>query len=45
MVQERVFLKRGARRGGGGWPFSNLVFERLKKSHSRLSKNEPGNIP
>ena len=29
MVQERVFLKRGARRGGGGWHFSNLVFERF----------------
>ena len=49
MVQGQVFLK------GGGWHFSYLIFPRfmiftfrnysLQKSHSKLSRNKPENIP
>ena len=42
MVQ--VFLKGGGGGGGGGGG-AGTVHNFIKKSHSKLSKNEPKNIP
>ena len=42
MVQGQVFLKRG----GGGRAGRNISHHNfMKKGHSKLSKNNPGNIP